>query len=299
MLILVMEMLVLLVQLALKLIVGCLSRVYTGSIILNSGIRVHVNSGTQFKSGASRFNTSKQHVSSVRVNRPVSNNSSPKPSQVSIRDKGGLEGKQHKASCSKAMIDSVCDPTPLHNLHMDLFGPNALGLGVSYHASYCLVITDDVSLVLLGYSFLAHKGGALGNILNFYKSDSMNYIPVSLQNQANLQGSKRGPVTATLQLTSTYPVNLMDDEDAEIRIYDQSSEAQQRSNHKDHQHCLFACFLSQSEPKKVSEALEDESWIKAMQKELLQFKLQQVWILVDLPNGAKVIGTISIDMINP
>ncbi|GJV44041.1 putative ribonuclease H-like domain-containing protein [Tanacetum coccineum] len=68
-------------------------------------------------------------------------------------------------------------------------------------------------------------------------------------------------------------------------------QAQQRSNHKDQQHCLFACFLSQSEPRKVSEALEDDSWIEAMQEELLQFKLQQVWVLVDLPNGAKVIGT--------
>ncbi|GJW75917.1 putative ribonuclease H-like domain-containing protein [Tanacetum coccineum] len=68
-------------------------------------------------------------------------------------------------------------------------------------------------------------------------------------------------------------------------------QAQQRSNHKDQQHCLFACFLSQSEPKKVSEALEDASWVEAMQEELLQFKLQQVWVLVDLPNGAKVIGT--------
>ncbi|GJX51786.1 retrovirus-related pol polyprotein from transposon TNT 1-94 [Tanacetum coccineum] len=34
------------------------------------GLSVHVNSGTQFKSGASRFNTGKQHVSSGRVNRP-------------------------------------------------------------------------------------------------------------------------------------------------------------------------------------------------------------------------------------
>ncbi|GJS80397.1 putative ribonuclease H-like domain-containing protein [Tanacetum coccineum] len=62
-------------------------------------------------------------------------------------------------------------------------------------------------------------------------------------------------------------------------------QAQQRSNHKDQQHCLFACFLSQSEPRKVSEALEDESWVEAMQEELLQFKLQQVWVLVDLPNA--------------
>ncbi|GKD36661.1 hypothetical protein Tco_1252170 [Tanacetum coccineum] len=32
-----------------------------------------------------------------------------------------------------------------------------------------------------------------------------------------------------------------------------------RNNHKDFQHCLFACFLSQIEPKKISKALEDES----------------------------------------
>ncbi|GJY32002.1 uncharacterized mitochondrial protein-like protein [Tanacetum coccineum] len=32
-------------------------------------------------------------------------------------------------------------------------------------------------------------------------------------------------------------------------------------------------------------------WIKAMQEELLQFKLQQVWTLVDLPHGKRAIGT--------
>ncbi|GJS60753.1 ribonuclease H-like domain-containing protein [Tanacetum coccineum] len=34
---------------------------------------------------------------------------------------------------------------------------------------------------------------------------------------------------------------------------------QQRNNHKDQQHCLFSCFLSQEEPKKISEALQDDS----------------------------------------
>ncbi|GJW48368.1 putative ribonuclease H-like domain-containing protein [Tanacetum coccineum] len=42
---------------------------------------------------------------------------------------------------------------------------------------------------------------------------------------------------------------------------------------------------------KISEALEDESWVDAMQEELLQFKIQKVWILVDLPFGKKAIGT--------
>ncbi|GJW05142.1 reverse transcriptase domain-containing protein, partial [Tanacetum coccineum] len=45
------------------------------------------------------------------------------------------------------------------------------------------------------------------------------------------------------------------------------------------------------EPKKISKALKDDSWVEAMQEELLQFRLQQVWILVDLPHRAKVIGT--------
>ncbi|GJV09780.1 putative ribonuclease H-like domain-containing protein, partial [Tanacetum coccineum] len=66
---------------------------------------------------------------------------------------------------------------------------------------------------------------------------------------------------------------------------------QKRTNHKDFHHCLFACFLSQHEPKKISEALEDESWVDAMQEELLQFEIQKVWILVDLPYGKKAIGT--------
>ncbi|GJU48173.1 zinc finger BED domain-containing protein RICESLEEPER 2-like protein [Tanacetum coccineum] len=61
--------------------------------------------------------------------------------------------------------------------------------------------------------------------------------------------------------------------------------------YKDLHTCLFACFLSQEEPKKVIQALKDPRWIKAMQEELLQFKLQQVWTLVDLPHGKRAIGT--------
>ncbi|GJU28414.1 putative ribonuclease H-like domain-containing protein [Tanacetum coccineum] len=45
------------------------------------------------------------------------------------------------------------------------------------------------------------------------------------------------------------------------------------------------------EPKKISEALQDNIWVQAMQEELLHFKLQQVWVLVDLPQGMKVIVT--------
>nr|GEV00486.1 putative ribonuclease H-like domain-containing protein [Tanacetum cinerariifolium] len=49
---------------------------------------------------------------------------------------------------------------------------------------------------------------------------------------------------------------------------------QQRDNHTDSQHCLFACFLSQVEPRSVAQALEDPSWVDAMQEEMQQFKFQ-------------------------
>ncbi|GJV03058.1 putative ribonuclease H-like domain-containing protein [Tanacetum coccineum] len=42
---------------------------------------------------------------------------------------------------------------------------------------------------------------------------------------------------------------------------------------------------------KVIQALKDPSWIEAMQEELLQFQLQKVWTLVNLPNGKRAIGT--------
>ncbi|KAJ9540861.1 hypothetical protein OSB04_027367 [Centaurea solstitialis] len=54
---------------------------------------------------------------------------------------------------------------------------------------------------------------------------------------------------------------------------------------------MLSCFLSQNEPKKVLDAMKDPSWIEAMQEELLQFVLQHVWDLVDLPKGHRVIGT--------
>ena len=59
----------------------------------------------------------------------------------------------------------------------------------------------------------------------------------------------------------------------------------------DTQSGLMACFLSQNEPKKVLDAMKESSWIEAMQEELLQFRIQKVWKLVDLPKGQRAIGT--------
>nr|GEU40482.1 ribonuclease H-like domain-containing protein [Tanacetum cinerariifolium] len=48
--------------------------------------------------------------------------------------------------------------------------------------------------------------------------------------------------------------------------------------HKDHP----------KKPKKIFNALQDPSWVEAMQDKLLQFKIQNVWSLVDCPKGMDV-----------
>nr|GEZ32233.1 hypothetical protein [Tanacetum cinerariifolium] len=59
--------------------------------------------------------------------------------------------------------------------------------------------------------------------------------------------------------------------------------------HKDHPVSqIIGTFLG---PKRVHQALKDSSWIEAMREELLQFKMQKAWILVDLPHGKREIGT--------
>ncbi|GKA68390.1 ribonuclease H-like domain-containing protein [Tanacetum coccineum] len=49
--------------------------------------------------------------------------------------------------------------------------------------------------------------------------------------------------------------------------------------------------MTKKEPKKIVQALKDPCWTEAMQEELLQFKLQEVWTLVELLNEKRAIGT--------
>ena len=42
--------------------------------------------------------------------------------------------------------------------------------------------------------------------------------------------------------------------------------------------------------KHIGDAMQDDHWVKAMQEELDQFQKNDVWKLVELPKGKKVVG---------
>ncbi|GJX13105.1 uncharacterized mitochondrial protein-like protein [Tanacetum coccineum] len=123
-------------------------------------------------------------------------------------------------------------------------------------------------------------------------SVSLNEVEADLRNmETNIQVSS----TPTLRIHKVYPksqiIGLVDTL-VQTRQKTKNMEEQsfiatiyQNTNPELLQYFLFSCFLSQEEPKKIFDALKDPSWVEAMQEELLQFKIPNVWVLVDCPKG--------------
>ncbi|GKB62009.1 putative ribonuclease H-like domain-containing protein [Tanacetum coccineum] len=117
----------------------------------------------------------------------------------------------------------------------------------------------------------------------------------------NITNSYTVPTTPNTRIHKDHPIeNVIGDVKSSVqtrRMTKPTSEqgflsaVYEQKTHDTLNTCLYACFLSQIEPTSIAKALSDSSWVEAMQEELLQFKLQQVWILVDLPIGKRAIGT--------
>ncbi|GJY17818.1 retrovirus-related pol polyprotein from transposon TNT 1-94 [Tanacetum coccineum] len=79
---------------------------------------------------------------------------------------------------------------------------------------------------------------------------------------------------------------LEDDDALECEIIENQEKEEKNTSY----HQIKKCY-SIVEPKNVKEAIQDESWTMAMQKELNQFKTNNVWSLVPPPNNQTIIGT--------
>ncbi|GKE12105.1 putative ribonuclease H-like domain-containing protein [Tanacetum coccineum] len=141
---------------------------------------------------------------------------------------------------------------------------------------------DDTEIV--GNAYDDEDVGAEADLNNLETTMNVNRIPTTRIDKDHPKDQIIRDLNSVIQ---TRRMTKISDEHAMMSYINK----QRRTNHKDYQNYLFAYFLSQKEPKKVIQALEDPNWIEAMQEELLQFQLQKVWTLVDLPNGKRAIGT--------
>ncbi|GJT98921.1 putative ribonuclease H-like domain-containing protein [Tanacetum coccineum] len=111
-------------------------------------------------------------------------------------------------------------------------------------------------------------------------------VPTKRVNTIHPQTQILGDLTSPVQTRGTLKKSKFGASAFVSYVHDQ-----QRNNHTDYLHCLFACFLSQLEPSSVAQALNDPAWVEAMQEEMQQFINQKVWQLVPLPDGKIAIGT--------
>ncbi|GJV71407.1 putative ribonuclease H-like domain-containing protein [Tanacetum coccineum] len=125
-----------------------------------------------------------------------------------------------------------------------------------------------------------------GTITNLAPSIVVDSVPTKRVNTIHPQSQILGDLTSPVQTRGTLKKSKFGASAFVSYVHDQ-----QRNNHTDYLHCLFACFLSQLEPSSVAQALNDPAWVEAMQEEMQQFINQKVWQLVPLPDGKIAIGT--------
>nr|GEV56226.1 putative ribonuclease H-like domain-containing protein [Tanacetum cinerariifolium] len=105
--------------------------------------------------------------------------------------------------------------------------------------------------------------GAEANINNLESIISVSLIPTTRIHKDHPTSQIIGDMSSTTQTRSM--ARIVRDQGGILQMFSE-----------DFHTCMFACFLSQEEPKQVHQALKDPSWIEAMQEELLQFKMQKV-----------------------
>ena len=179
------------------------------------------------------------------------------------------------------IIDSDEEECPHTNMHqlmlfpsMDTPHPSMDNISVARHTSTDNPSTDNSSSRNLN-SF--SKSMNLGGVSQSHRSFTNQEIPLDDQ-KASLS---RSNLPSQRKWTKSHPFELI--------IGDAGDGVKTRSATQNA--CLYSNFLSQEEPKKVEEALQDADWVLAMQEELNQFERNKVWKLVPKPKNRTIIGT--------
>ncbi|KAJ9538751.1 hypothetical protein OSB04_031484 [Centaurea solstitialis] len=110
-------------------------------------------------------------------------------------------------------------------------------------------------------------------------SEPANSLPVDIIEPASV--NDQTPLPHTVKWTRSHPIELI--------IGDPTSTVKTRAATANE--CNFSVFLTDTEPTRVSDALQDSDWVTAMQEELNQFSALKVWRLVKKPLDKSIIDT--------
>jgi hypothetical protein len=109
-----------------------------------------------------------------------------------------------------------------------------------------------------------------------------------MQDQQQMASTPSQP-SANNQVQILQPTNIAKDHPLDSIIDDIQRGVQIRSRLISF--CEYFSFVSFEEPKKIEDALKDPNWVNVMHDELNNFKINQVWELVERPKDHNVIGT--------
>nr|GEX06788.1 putative ribonuclease H-like domain-containing protein [Tanacetum cinerariifolium] len=232
------------------------------------------------------------------------------------------KGKQHRASCKTKSVSSV--DQPLFRLHMDLFRPTFVKS--LNKKNYCLVVTDDYSRFTWVF-FLATKDETspilktfitgLENQLSLKNYDGnaafdgkehdfdakepeseINVSPSSSA-QSRKQDDKtkkevkgKIPTVGQNSLNSTNTFSDVGPSNAAASpTYGKSSFIDASKLSDDPDMPKLEDITYSDDENNVGAEADFNNLETFLIEELLQFKMQKVWVLVDLPHGKRAIGT--------
>nr|GEV11992.1 DNA-directed DNA polymerase [Tanacetum cinerariifolium] len=159
------------------------------------------------------------------------------------------KGKQHRVSCKSKTVSYV--DQPLFKLHMELFGPTFVkslsSNGVNAGSSSVSTARHNFINITNDFSTAGPLNAAMPNLEDLTHSNDADDVGA----EADINNLES--IISTRSMART--------------VRDQGGISQMFN--EDFHTCMFACFLSQEEPKRVHQALKDPSWIKAIQEELL------------------------------
>nr|GEU38388.1 reverse transcriptase domain-containing protein [Tanacetum cinerariifolium] len=186
-----------------------------------------------------------------------------------------LKGKQHKASCK-----------------FKTKGDEGYFLGYSMSSKAFRVFNKRTKRVEenLHIEFLKNKATQKGSGLNWLfdidsLTKSMNYVPVV--NACIISTN----FLEHLESTLSQPQDAWNTDAPESRGNSNPTATSTNPPADQLETLTVETPIPTVKPKKISDALQDPSWVEAMQEELIQFKIQKVWSLVDCPKGVRPIGT--------